>query len=215
MPLRLLQSSVIFGLIGLALTLLGLAALGILRDPFASRPRLRIVVLAALVGGFLVGRPFPLFERLFHWAVGEGNPLAGAAVFTLQSLGNITFVALLYVMVVLATRGGILRWLVAKPSRLAAISGCCWSGWEFSPSCTGICGSRQCSATGGSRACPTPDERAQPSRPEVHPVSSRNPALMVRSLNEVASTRPVNPTPRVPNRSTRERQSAACATSYA
>lgn len=45
---------------------LGLAALGVIRDPFAQRPAARVVTLGALVGGFLIGRPYPLFNKLFH-----------------------------------------------------------------------------------------------------------------------------------------------------
>ncbi|WP_305788067.1 hypothetical protein [Symbioplanes lichenis] len=40
--------------IGLALAFLGPAALGLVRDPFAGRPRLRLAVLGALVGVFLL-----------------------------------------------------------------------------------------------------------------------------------------------------------------
>ena len=48
----------------------------------------QIVIVFALVAGFLIGRPYPLFNKLFHWAVDSGNPLYGAGAFILQSLGN-------------------------------------------------------------------------------------------------------------------------------
>ncbi|SBT41943.1 hypothetical protein [Micromonospora auratinigra] len=122
MPVRLIQSSVAFGVIGLALTYLGLAALGALPDPFAGRPTWRLVTMGALVGGFLVGRPYPLFNKLFHWAVDSGNPLYGAAAFALQSLGNILLVTSLFALLVLATRGRFVRWM-AHPSRAAVVTG--------------------------------------------------------------------------------------------
>ncbi|RIV39089.1 hypothetical protein [Micromonospora radicis] len=122
MPVRLIQSSVVFGLIGLALVYLGLAALGMVRDVFAGRPVARVVTIGALIGGFLVGRPYPLFNKLFHWAVDTGNPLNGALAFVLQSLGNILIVTLLFLVVVLVTRGGFLRW-AADPSRSAVVTG--------------------------------------------------------------------------------------------
>ncbi|RKR86874.1 hypothetical protein BDK92_1143 [Micromonospora pisi] len=122
-PVRIVQSSVVFGLIGLALLYLGLAALGVLPDPFAHRPVARVVVLGALVGGFLIGRPYPLFNKLFHWAVDTGNPLYGAAAFVLQSLGNIAIVAVLFTLVIAATRGRFLTWLSRDPARLAAVTG--------------------------------------------------------------------------------------------
>jgi len=123
MPVRLLQSVVVFGVIGLAFVYLGLAALGTVPDPFASRPAGRVVVLGALIGGFLIGRPYPLFNKLFHWAADNGNPLYGAGAFVLQSLGNITIVATLFALVVLVSRGSALRWLAGHPRRTLAVTG--------------------------------------------------------------------------------------------
>ncbi|MCI4065669.1 hypothetical protein MRQ36_25175 [Micromonospora sp. R77] len=121
-PVRLVQSSVVFGLIGLVLAYLGLAALGLLPDVFAARPARRVVLLGALVGGFLIGRPYPLFNKLFHWAVDTGNPAYGALAFVLQSLGNILVVSVLFALVVLVSRGRFLRWM-AEPRRAAVVTG--------------------------------------------------------------------------------------------
>ncbi|MBM2618555.1 hypothetical protein JIG36_23650 [Actinoplanes sp. LDG1-06] len=121
-PVRLIQSMVVFGVIGLAFVYLGLAALRIVPDPFADRPIARVVVLGALVGGFLIGRPYPLFNKLFHWAVDSGNPLYGAGAFVLQSLGNIAIVTILFALVIVLTRGRVLQWLTARPSRTVAVT---------------------------------------------------------------------------------------------
>ncbi|MFC0004479.1 hypothetical protein [Micromonospora siamensis] len=121
-PVRLIQSFVVFGVIGLALTYLGLAALGLLPDVFARRPVARVVTMGALVGGFLIGRPYPLFNKLFHWAADTGNPLYGALAFTLQSLGNILLVTLLFAVLVVVTRGRFLRWM-GDPRRAAVVTG--------------------------------------------------------------------------------------------
>lgn len=123
MPVRLIQSSVVFGLVGLALIYLGLASLGVLPDPFARRPRLRVFVLGALIGGFLIGRPYPLFNKLFHWAADSGQPLLGSAAFVLQSLGNVLLVTVLFAVLVAVTRGGFLRLLTADPGRTALVAG--------------------------------------------------------------------------------------------
>jgi hypothetical protein len=123
MPVRIIQSSVVFGLIGLALAYLGLAALKVLPDLFAHRPIARVVTLGALVGGFLIGRPYPLFNKLFHWAVDTGNPLNGAVAFVLQSLGNIVFVTAIFALLVAGTRGRFLTWLSQDPVRMAKITG--------------------------------------------------------------------------------------------
>lgn len=122
-PVRLLQSSVVFGLIGLAFAYLGLATLQVLPDPFAHRPRLRLAVLGALVGGFLVGRPYPLFRQLFEHAVDTNNPFYGAFAFVLQSVGNVLLVALLAVLVVALSRGAALRWLAENRAKASAIAG--------------------------------------------------------------------------------------------
>ncbi len=123
MPVRLLQSVVVFGLIGLAFTYLGLAVLGKVPDPFARRPSARVLVLGMLVGAFLIGRPYPLFHKLFKWAADNGNPVYGAGAFVLQSLGNIVIVAALFVLVILISRGGLIRWLASRPARTLALTG--------------------------------------------------------------------------------------------
>ncbi|ADL46484.1 hypothetical protein [Micromonospora aurantiaca (nom. illeg.)] len=121
-PVRLIQSSVVFGVIGLALTYLGLAALKLVPDVFAHRPVARVVTIGALVGGFLVGRPYPMFNKLFHWAVDTGNPLYGALAFTLQSLGNIVLVTVVFAVAVAISRGRFLAW-GADPRRAAVVTG--------------------------------------------------------------------------------------------
>jgi hypothetical protein len=117
-PVRLIQSIVVFGLIGLAFGYLGLAALGLVPDPFAKGPRLRLIVLGALIGGFLVGRPYPLFFKLLNFAVESGNPFYGALTMMLQALGNILAFAALALLLTF----GLGRWL-ADPLREALVSG--------------------------------------------------------------------------------------------
>ncbi|MEU7763459.1 MULTISPECIES: hypothetical protein [Micromonospora] len=119
-PVRLVQASVVFGLAGLALLYLGLAALKLVPDPFAGRPRARLVAMGVIIGAFLIGRPFPLFHKLFLYAVADDNPAYGAAVFGLQTLGNMLVMVL---VVVIASRltGG--RLLTAPSRRGTVLSG--------------------------------------------------------------------------------------------
>ncbi|MFI5845726.1 hypothetical protein ACIA8K_39085 [Catenuloplanes sp. NPDC051500] len=121
-PVRLVQSAVVFGIIGLALIYLGLAALGVLPDVFGDHPIGRVVTLGALIGGFLIGRPYPMFNKLFHWAVDTHNPVYGAAAFVLQSLGNITLVTGLFVLLVIGTRGRFVSWLADNPRRTTLLT---------------------------------------------------------------------------------------------
>jgi hypothetical protein len=119
---RSVQSMVVFGVIGLTMTYLGLAALRIVPDPFAHRPRARMVLLGALVGGFLIGRPYPLFRHMFRDAADRGDPLYGAAAFVLQSVGNILLMAVLLVLVAAVAGGRLGRWLGADPRRAVVLT---------------------------------------------------------------------------------------------
>ena len=126
MPVRLVQSSVVFGLIGLALIYLGLVELRMVPDPLARvqqrHPNTRLVVLGALIGGFLIGRPFPLFHKMFVYAAEHHNPLYGASIFVLQSLGNILIMGVLFLLLTMLGRGALTRWMVAKPGRVATVT---------------------------------------------------------------------------------------------
>lgn len=127
MPVRLVQSSVVFGVIGLAFAWLGLAALGVVPDVLAGVkrrfPHAQLVVVGGLIGGFLIGRPFGLFHRMFTYAAERSDPLYGAATFMLQSLGNIVVLAVLFCALLVASRGRLQRWLTRRPGRLARVTG--------------------------------------------------------------------------------------------
>ncbi|MCC8243320.1 hypothetical protein [Saccharothrix luteola] len=122
MPVRLVQSAVVFGLVGLVMAYLGLAALGVLPDVFRDRPVARVVVLGALVGAFLIGRPYPMFIKLFRSAVDSGNPLFGAGTFVLQSVGNVLLVAIVFAALALGTKGRFLRWFSSNSRRSTVVS---------------------------------------------------------------------------------------------
>jgi hypothetical protein len=122
MPVRLYQSMVVFGVIGLAFGYLGLAALGLVPDPFARRPRTRLIVLGGLIAGFLIGRPYPLFFKLIGYAVASHNPFYGALVLVLQSVGNVLLMGVLTVLIAAATGERTSAWL-AQPRRAAIVAG--------------------------------------------------------------------------------------------
>ncbi|GAA2707182.1 hypothetical protein ACFY2R_03545 [Micromonospora olivasterospora] len=123
---RSVQSMVVFGVIGLVMIYLGLASLGVVPDPFARiarrHPNAPMVFMGALIGGFLIGRPFPLFRAMFRDAAESGNPLYGAAAFTLQSVGNIVIMAALFLLLAWLAGTRLQRWFAARPSRLAALT---------------------------------------------------------------------------------------------
>jgi hypothetical protein len=99
---------------------------GLVPDPFARPvrrfPNAPMVFMGALIGGFLIGRRFPLFRQMFRDAARSGNPLYGAAAFTLQSLGNIVILTVLFLLVAWLPGGKINRWVTARPSRAAVLT---------------------------------------------------------------------------------------------
>ncbi|GAA3499987.1 hypothetical protein GCM10019016_070920 [Streptomyces prasinosporus] len=122
---RLVQAMVVYGLVGLVMTYLGLAALGVVRDPLAgvSRrfPDAPMLFMGGLIGAFLVGRPFPLFRQLFHDAAESHNPLYGALAFSLQSVGNILVMAVMFLLVTGVFGDRLHRWMTRRPSRASAL----------------------------------------------------------------------------------------------
>ncbi|WP_344856034.1 hypothetical protein [Planomonospora alba] len=123
---RLVQSMVVFGVIGLILCYLGLAALKIVKDPLEGVerrfPHIRSLVMGLLIGAFLIGRPFGLYRQLFRDVADSGNPLYGAFAFVTQSLGNIVVLAVVFLLLSVAAGGRVQRWITAKPGRAAVIT---------------------------------------------------------------------------------------------
>lgn len=126
LPGRMIQAMVVFGVVGLAMVYLGLAAAGLVRDPFARiarrYPNAPLVFFGALVGAFLIGRPFPLFRKLFRDAAEAHDPVYGAAAFVLQSIGNILVLAVLLLLGTWLAGARLRRWLRAEPRRVAVLS---------------------------------------------------------------------------------------------
>jgi hypothetical protein len=122
-PIRLIQSMLVFGILGLVLLMMGLAALGIVRICGMRSDSARLVFIGALIGAFLIGRPFALFVKIFEYAAATHNPALGALVFIFQSLGNIAVLALIFVAIAAVGRGRLLRWVASRPDRLARFNG--------------------------------------------------------------------------------------------
>lgn len=124
--LRSIQSGVVFTVLGIIMVWHGLAAIRLVRSPltnlFHRRPAAELLFMGALVGAFLIGRPFGMFRNLYAYAASTDNPLLGFATFALQSIGNIVVVAVLFVVIMLATRGRFQHWLTARPGRLARVT---------------------------------------------------------------------------------------------
>ncbi|EDY48937.1 hypothetical protein [Streptomyces clavuligerus] len=122
---RLIQAMVVYGVLGAVLIWFGLAALGVVRDPVARLterlPAAPMLLMGALIGAFLIGRPFPLFRKLFRDAAESGNVLYGAAAFGLQALGNLVVMGVVLLLVAGLLGERLHRWFAARPSRSAAV----------------------------------------------------------------------------------------------
>ncbi|MFJ3906218.1 hypothetical protein [Streptomyces sp. NPDC090025] len=122
---RLIQAMVVYGLLGLVMTYLGLAALGVVRDPLAGLTRVLpdapMLFMGGLIGAFLIGRPFPLFRQLFRDAAESHNSLYAGLEFALQSLGNIVVMGLMFLLVTGFFGDRLHRWLTRRPSRASAL----------------------------------------------------------------------------------------------
>ena len=126
-PVRLVQSMVVYGVIGLVLLWMGLAALRYVPDPFgrltARHPRTPLVVMGVLIGLFLVGRPYPLFRQMFTYAAETRDPLYGALSFLLVAVGNVVVMAVLFAALALVAGQRLTGWLSARQGRVAALTG--------------------------------------------------------------------------------------------
>lgn len=116
----------VFGSIGIVFILWGMMSIGLVRNPFAGvaarYPWARSVFMGALIGGFLIGRPFGLFRHMFEFAASTHNPFVGALSFILQGLGNILIMVVLFLFLVYGTGGRFERWLHAKPGRIQTVT---------------------------------------------------------------------------------------------
>ncbi|HEX5402691.1 MAG TPA: hypothetical protein VFX16_10360 [Pseudonocardiaceae bacterium] len=122
-PVRTLQSIVVFGVIGLVMLYMGLASAELVPDPL-RRPATRWaptrpLFMGLLIGGFLIGRPWPLFRKMFAYAASTHDAAFGAAVFMLIVLGNMILLGVIF-LALSASRFP--RWLRANPSRAVTVA---------------------------------------------------------------------------------------------
>jgi len=128
-PMRLLQSTLVFVCLGIVLLIWGAGSLRVRQNALSRLVQryswLTPLALGVIVGFFTVGRPFPLFRKLFVYSAGTGNIALSAALVALQGLCNIAVMALIFVLLTRGPGGRVAQWLQEKPARarmLTAIS---------------------------------------------------------------------------------------------
>lgn len=133
------------------------------------------VVAGVLIGGFLIGWPWPLFHKMFAHAASTHDAAYGAAPFILVAVGNMLVIGLLFLV---SSMTRFPNWLAA--SALEPPQRPRWRGWseDLSPWFTGSFNFRRCSASGGSRRCPgiDGDPRGVPRQHGCRPARSADKA---------------------------------------
>ena len=124
-PVRLLQSVVVFGFIGIVMITVAVITAS-KRRPAAltkfAHSSWALVSVGGLIGLFLIGRPFSMFMQLFGYAAQTHNPLVGALTFALQALGNILFIFTVMALTFWLAGDRLASWLTASPGRAARVS---------------------------------------------------------------------------------------------
>jgi sulfite exporter TauE/SafE len=127
------QATTVFTVIGLLMLGWGaieLAFLGRLTSrvspatrAFWTQPSTKAGILGLMVGAFLIGRPFPVMRAFLTYAAAANSPVYGAAVMTVVGLGQIALMVVLFLALVYGTGHRLERWMSARPSRAALVSG--------------------------------------------------------------------------------------------
>ncbi|RPF19997.1 hypothetical protein [Myceligenerans xiligouense] len=119
-PARLAQASLVNTAFGIGLT--AVAVRYLMGRPLQGNRGM--VLLGCLLGLLIVGRPFPMFREVLADAVGSGNAVVAAALMVVVALGNLVFVAVLFLGVIAAAGPAIHRVSAARPRLLLTIGGC-------------------------------------------------------------------------------------------
>lgn len=129
---RLAQANTIFTTLGLVMLVWGLLELGFLEPlrrraspaarAFFAEPPTKAAVMGVLVGLFSIGRPFPVMRSFLEYAATANSPLYGAAVMTLQGIGQILVMVLLFLVLVYGFGRQLGAWAATSPHQVALTS---------------------------------------------------------------------------------------------
>jgi hypothetical protein len=123
---RLLQAETVFTILGVALVIWGAVEFGFLRfltnrlpagfRQFMGATTTRAGIMGVIVGTFAIGRPYPVFRDLLAYAASSHNPLYGALIMSVQGVGQIALMVILFLILVWAFGGRLARWAAARPA---------------------------------------------------------------------------------------------------
>jgi cytochrome c biogenesis protein CcdA len=131
-PARLRQAETVFTILGSILIVWSILEFGFLhritdRIPagfrsFVSAPTTRAAIMGLIVGLFAVGRPYPIFRDLLVYAASAHNPVYGAVVMSVQGLGQILLMVIVFLLVIWLFGARLTRWVQTKPNQPALIT---------------------------------------------------------------------------------------------
>jgi cytochrome c biogenesis protein CcdA len=130
--IRIHQAQVVFSIIGFIMLIWGAITFGLF-DRFTkkfplsireniSKPTTKAGMLGVLVGFFAIGRPYPVFRDFLGYAAESNNPLYGALVMSIQGLGQIALMAILFLLMLGVFRNRLGRWANEKPYQAELVS---------------------------------------------------------------------------------------------
>jgi sulfite exporter TauE/SafE len=129
---RFAQAAIVFSVLGFVMLAWGAIELGLLdravrrssaeTRAFFAQPATKAGVMGAMIGAFAIGRPYPVFREFLLYAAQAQNPLYGAAVMTLQGIGQITVMIAVFLIILWVFQRQLRSWVMTRPSQPAIVS---------------------------------------------------------------------------------------------
>ncbi|MDM5335763.1 hypothetical protein QUF84_00435 [Fictibacillus enclensis] len=130
--IRLSQATITFTLLGLFMLIWGAISFGFLsrlisRIPlpvrnFFGSSLIKAGLMGLQVGLFTVGRPFGVFRDFLTYAASARNPLYGAFVMSVQGVGQIVIMVILFLLILLLFGKRLGQWSKEKPQQAELFS---------------------------------------------------------------------------------------------
>lgn len=131
---RIQQAQIIYSAIGILLLGWGLISFGFLSAItsrlsertyfFFANPVTKATIMGGLVGLFSIGRPFPVFREFLAYAAASNNPFFSALAMSIQGVGQIAVMVLIFVILLLFFSKRLGKWMVKKPQQIQLWSAC-------------------------------------------------------------------------------------------
>lgn len=129
---RFAQAGIVFSVLGLAMLLWGAIELGLLdrftrrctpaTRAFFAQPTTKAAIMGLMIGAFAIGRPYPVFREFLLYAAQAQNPVYGAAVMSLQGIGQVAVMVAAFLLVLVLFSAKLRTWITTRPAQPALVS---------------------------------------------------------------------------------------------